>query len=205
MAKNIDYSSKNTTFDCYIKNKFAGRITIPLYGKHMVLNTLACVAMLMELNISFANITTLLKTFQNAKRRFHEEQVKDTIIIDDYAHHPTEIAATINAARQKYPAKTIVAVFKPNTYSRTKDFYHDFATQLNKADITYLTEVESNRETAKEYPGVTSKLIFDELTNGHMLTDDNINELTNIPNAVILFLSCASTSHLIEKFQKLKK
>ena len=111
----------------------------------------------------------------------------------------------ISGDRQKYPDKPVVAVFKPNTYSRTKDFYHDFATQLNKADITYLTEIESNRETAKEYPGVTSKLIFDELTNGHMLTDDNINELTNIPNAVILFLSCASTSHLIEKFQKLKK
>lgn len=205
VAKNIDYSSKNTTFDCYIKNEFMGRITISLYGKHMVLNTLACIAMLTELNIPFANITTLLKTFQNAKRRFHEEQVKDTIIIDDYAHHPTEIAATISTARQKYPDKTVVAVFKPNTYSRTKDFYHDYATQLSKADITYLTEIESNRETALEYPGVTSKLIFDELTNGHMLTDDNINDLTKIPNAVILFLSCASVSHLIEKFHQLKK
>lgn len=81
VAKNIDYSSKNTTFDCYIKNKFAGRITIPLYGKHMVLNTLACVAMLMALNISLNLVISLLKTFQNAKRRFHEEQVKDTIIM----------------------------------------------------------------------------------------------------------------------------
>ncbi len=71
-----------------------------------------------------------LKTFQGVKRRFTETEVGSQILIDDYAHHPTEIRATIDAARQKYPDRKIVAVFQPHTFSRTQAFLGDFATSL---------------------------------------------------------------------------
>ena len=94
----------------------------------MVLNATAAIIMCNIYGISKEQIKNSFKTFKNAKRRFAEEKVGNAIIIDDYAHHPTEISATLDAVKRKYKDRRVVAVFKPNTYSRTKDFTNEFVT-----------------------------------------------------------------------------
>ncbi len=82
-----------------------------------------------------------LMTFSGVKRRFSEKRIGSQVIIDDYAHHPTEIKATIDAANQKYPDREIIAVFQPHTFSRTQKFLDDFAVSLNLADRVYLCDI----------------------------------------------------------------
>ena len=154
-----------------------------------------------ELGIQKEKIYEALKTFKNAKRRFAIEKVRNTIIIDDYAHHPTEIRVTLEAARQKYPDKRLVVVFKPNTYSRTKDFKDDFVDALQVADKVYLTEIDCNREKQSDYPGITSHIITDKIEGAEIIDEDHIDKLGNELNSVVCFMSCAYVDKLIESFK----
>ena len=169
----------------------------------MILNTLAAIAICNLQGVNKDTINQHLQTFTNAKRRFAEEVVNGTIIIDDYAHHPTEIKATIEAARQKYPNKKIIAVFKPNTYSRTEKFYKEFADSLNIADKAYLTEIDCNREKKEDYSNVTSKVILNLLKNGEMISTEQMDKLLKHKDDVICFMSCASIEHMKEEYKKL--
>lgn len=205
VAKNIVLNSDGSSFDVYYNKEFYGHFLIPLYGNHMVLNALASIVIGILEGIDYKKIHDLLLTFKNAKRRFYEEKVRSNIIIDDYAHHPTEISATLSSCRQKYPDKKLIAIFKPNTYSRTKDFKNDFINVLNEADKSYITPIECNRESASDYPNITSQIILDGLKNGELITDDEISKLDNYENSVLCFMSCASVSHLIENYKNLKK
>lgn len=200
-AKNVVLNDYGSEFDLVYNKNVIGHFNLPLFGKHMILDALAAIIICHLKGVSFEKINELLKKFKNAKRRFAIENIKDNVIIDDYAHHPTEIRVTLEAARQKYPNKELVAVFKPNTYSRTKDFYKEFADSLNLADKVYLTEIDCNREDPKDYENVTSKVIFDLLKNGEMIDEHNITNLVNHKNAVICFMSCASISHLKEEYK----
>ena len=188
-----------------MNGSFYGHFEIPLFGNHMILNTLACVTICDKLGIEKDKIHELLLTFQNAKRRFQEEIIGDTVIIDDYAHHPTEIKVTLEAARQKYPERELVVLFKPNTYSRTGAFPKEFASALNIADKAYLTEIDCNREKASDYPGISSKIILDQLRNGEMIDETSIDKLLKHKNAIVCFMSCASISHLKEIYEELLK
>ena len=204
-AKNVELTKEGSSFDIYMGNNLYGHFEIPLFGNHMILNTLACVTLCNQLGIEKDKIHELLLTFKNAKRRFQEEVVNDIVIIDDYAHHPTEIKVTLEAARQKYPSKELVVLFKPNTYSRTAAFPKEFASALNTADKAYLTEIDCNREKPSDYPGVSSKIILEKLKNGEMIDEVSINKLLKHKNAVVCFMSCASISHLKEKYKELLK
>ncbi len=204
-AKNVTLSEAGSEFDLYVDKELKGHFHLPLFGKHMVLNALAAITICHLNGVSYEKINELLGNFHNAKRRFAIENVKDNVIIDDYAHHPTEIKVTLEAARQKYPNKELVAVFKPNTYSRTEKFYKEFADALNIADKVYLTEIDCNREKPEDYGNVTSKKIFDLLNNGSMISDAEADKLLNHNNAAICFMSCASIAHLKDDYiNKLK-
>ena len=170
----------------------------------MALNTAACVIVCSKLGIDLEKITELLKDFHNAERRFQEEIVGDSIIIDDYAHHPTEIKVTLEAAKAKYKDRPLIAVFKPNTYSRTKEFPKEFGDALNVADYIYVTEVDSNRERQEEYPGVSTQMILDHTKNGKIISDDDTEELLNYDKPVICMMSCASISHLKDDYKQRK-
>lgn len=203
VAKNVCLTESGSNFDVYISGEFYGHFDIPLFGSHMILNTLACITLCDKLGIAKEDIERLLHTFKNAKRRFAEKMVGDTVIIDDYAHHPTEIKVTLEAARQKYPNKELVVLFKPNTYSRTEAFPKEFADSLNFADKAYLTEIDCNREKASDYPGVSSKIILDGLSNGEMISEETVSKLLEHKGSVVCFMSCASIAHLKEDFEKL--
>ncbi len=203
IAQNVELTKDGSSFDVYIKDEFYDHFEIPLFGKHMVLNALACITLCDQLGVSKEEIHKALLTFQNAKRRFAEEVIDDIVIIDDYAHHPTEIKVTLEAAKQKYPEKELVVLFKPNTYSRTAAFPKEFAEALNIADYAYLTEIDCNRESASDYPFISSKIILDQLNNGRMIDETTVDQLLKHKNAVVCMMSCASIEHLKEAYREL--
>ena len=177
IAKNLVQRSDGTSFDCYIKGEFYGHFDIKLYGKHMILDSLACIYMSYLLGVSKEDILYYLDTFKGAKRRFDEEVVLDSILVDDYAHHPTEIKTVIETARQKYPEKTVVAVLIPYTLSRAKAFYKEFADVIKLADKAFVTEIEPAREKLEDYPGITSKMILELTPGAEMISAETIDKL----------------------------
>lgn len=205
VIKNVLLEETGSSFDLYINDKLYGHFTIPLYGKHMVMDATAAIVMVKEIGLEKDTIEKLLKTFHNAKRRFAIEKVDNSIIIDDYAHHPTEIKVTLEAVRQKYPNKRLVVVFKPNTYSRTKDFKDDFINALKIADKVYLTEIECNREKQEDYPGVTSSIIVDNLKGSEIISEETIDKLENEKDSVVCFMGCAYVDGLINAYKKIIK
>ena len=205
VIKNMKLLETGSVFDLYINNELFGHFDIPLYGKHMVANAAAAITIAKELGLTVEKIHELLETFHNAKRRFAETKIGNCVIIDDYAHHPTEIKVTLEAVKQKYPNKRLVVVFVPNTYSRTKDFKNEFVEAFNIADKTYLTEIDCNRERQEDYPGITSHIIVDNLKNGDMISMDTIDKLKEEKDSVVCFMSCAYVDNLIDSFKNLIK
>ena len=201
VIKNLKLEKNGSIFDLYIKEELYGSFEVPLFGKHMVSNACAAIIMCKQIGIEKEDIYNLLKTFKNAERRFAIEKIGKTLIIDDYAHHPTEIKATLEAAKQKYPDKRLIAIFKPNTYSRTKDFADEFAESLQLADKAYLTEIDSNREKQEEYPGVTSQIILNKIDNAELISEETINKLDNVEESVICVMSCAYVENLINSIK----
>lgn len=204
VIKNLKLTEEGSRFDIFVKEELYGSFEVPLYGKHMVLDACAAILIARELDVPKDKIFESLRTFKNAKRRFAIEKYKDTIIIDDYAHHPTEIKVTLESARQKYPDKRLVVVFRPNTYSRTKDFTEEFKDALDVADKVYLTEIDCNRENPNDYPGVSSNNIINLFENNkaELISNETIYKLGNELDSVICFMSCAHTDDLINSLKE---
>ena len=203
VIKNMKLLESGSVFDLYVDQKFWGHFDIPLYGKHMVYNATASIFVAHELGLAIDVIQQLLKSFKNAKRRLAEEKLKNMVIIDDYAHHPTEIKVTLEAVKQKYPNRRLVVIFAPNTYSRVKDFENEFVEALDIADKAYLTEIDCNRERQEDYPGISSRLIVNKLRDGDIISSDSIDKLKNESDSVICFMSCAYIDYLIEALKKM--
>ena len=177
-AKNIKYLKNTTSFDLYLKNKKIENINLSIPGEHNVYNSLCAISVCLELGIALQIIKEALKEFNGVKRRFDIKfENKDYIYIDDYAHHPTEIKVTLNAIRTGWADKKIIAIFQPHLYSRTKEFYKDFAKALFDSDKVILMEIYGARE--KPIKKVSSQLILDELiqmghSNCHVVKDDEV-------------------------------
>lgn len=202
IIKNMQLTEKSSEFDLYINNELYDHFNIPLYGKHMVMDATAAIIIAKELGLEKDTIKRLLQTFHNAKRRFEEQVVNGSIIIDDYAHHPTEIKVTLEAVKQKYPNKRLVVVFAPNTYSRTKDFKNEFIEAFKIADKAYLTEIDCNREKQEDYPGITSHLITDNLKNSEIISVNTMDKLKDEKDSVVCFMGCAYVDGLIAAYKK---
>ena len=137
IAKNIEYTKDGTKFDVFVEDNYYGYFEIPLYGKHMLLDSLAVIGVCYYERIDAKELAKNLKTFKGAERRFDEIVLGSNVVIDDYAHHPAEVKAIIKGVKQKYPDKRIVTIFQPHTFSRTKEFYEDIAAALNLSDYSY--------------------------------------------------------------------
>jgi len=146
-AENIEYSEGLTRFQVVRPNKQKSLdISLRLPGLHNVRNALAAIAVAKELQIDDQAVVMALENFEGINRRFQIKGEIDTangrvLVVDDYGHHPTEIAATLEAARAGWPGKRIVLAFQPHRYSRTKDLLDDFATVLSRVDVLILLEV----------------------------------------------------------------
>jgi UDP-N-acetylmuramate--alanine ligase len=199
-ARNIVKSTEGTTFDVFVRNTFYDTFSIPAYGDHNVLNSLAVIALCHYENIESKVIQEQLETFEGVKRRFSEKKVADQVIIDDYAHHPTEIKVTIEAAKQKYPDREIVAVFQPHTFTRTQAFLTEFAESLNKADKVYLCEIFGS---AREIHGKLSITDLKEKIDGaEIITEDDTSRLKEHVNGVILFMGAGDIQKFQEAYEK---
>lgn len=205
IAKNVKLTKTGSSFDVYMNGDLYGHFDIPLFGEHMILNALACITICDMEGVSREAVHDLLKTFSNAKRRFKENTFGDVVTIDDYAHHPTEVKVTINSARQKYPNKEIVAVFLPNTYSRTKDLMEDFISALKTADKAYVMDIHCDREDPLDYPGVSSDEIIKNVPNAEKVSLDTVEKLLKHDNAAICFMSCTNIYEILGKFEELLK
>ena len=162
-ADNLTYDDKACPSFTAMHNKEAiCEIKLAVPGRHNAGNAMAAIALACTMGISTDAIIRGLDAFHGANRRFQYKGTVDGVtIIDDYAHHPTEIRATLTAA-QKYPHKRLVLVFQPHTYSRTKAFLDDFAEVLSMADVIVLADIFAARE--QNTFGVSSKDILERLT-----------------------------------------
>jgi UDP-N-acetylmuramate--alanine ligase len=153
-ATAVSFTSRGSSFDV----PGVGTFTLFVPGEHNVRNALAAIAVGRELGIDSTVIARALARFLGVDRRFQIlGQYAGAIIVDDYAHHPTEIRATLSAARRGYPERRIVALFQPHLYSRTRDFAAEFAHSLRIADVALVAPIYAARE--EPIPGVTAGLI----------------------------------------------
>jgi UDP-N-acetylmuramate--alanine ligase len=149
-----------TKFGVMRDAEYLGDIALRAPGLHNVRNALAAVAVGLELDIPFSRIQQALGDFTGVDRRFQiKGEAGDVVVIDDYAHHPTEIEATLEAASNGWPGRRVVAVFQPHLYSRTRDFQDGFARSFYDADVLVLTEIYGAREQPIE--GVSGKMLAD--------------------------------------------
>lgn len=140
-----------------------GDVTLRVPGVHNVRNALAAIASGLALGATLDGMRPGLEAFGGVERRFQRlGDVRGIAVVDDYAHHPTEVAATIAAARNAYPGRRLVVAFQPHLYSRTRDFAAGFADALSASDAVFLTALYPSREVA--IPGVTSALIADRMS-----------------------------------------
>jgi UDP-N-acetylmuramate--alanine ligase len=160
-ADKIHFSKCNSNFAVYHLNHYLGEIDLHIPGNHNINNALAAIALTKEIGISFQTIQHALSIFSGVERRFDIKGIVNNImIVDDYAHHPSELAATIDAIKNGWHNRLIV-IFQPHLYSRTRDFFQEFAEQLSKADIAIITDVYAARE--KPIKGVSGKIIADHV------------------------------------------
>ena len=198
VIKDAITTDKGSMFKLYDGDNLIGEFFIPLYGMHNVMNATAAILMAIYLKIDINKIKEALETFVNAARRFVLIEEKKNVIIDDYAHHPTEIKATLKAARNKYKDKKIIAIFKPNVYSRFVNFKDQYIEAFNEADYTYLTKVESNREKYEDYVGYDSNIITDVCSNCSLLDEKDMSVLKEYKDVCFVVMSCADVTNIID-------
>jgi len=159
-AIDIESNSFTSKFTVVKLGKKLGEISLNMPGDHNVMNALGACTLADQMGIDFKYIKAGLESFQGVERRFQLKGAKNGVqFIDDYAHHPSELEATLLAARSGWANSRIIAVFQPHLYSRTRDFAREFATALELADIAILTDIYPARELP--LPGVTAELILE--------------------------------------------
>ena len=208
-AKNIKYFENKSQYNLLYKNKDLGLVNINVPGEHNVLNSLASIALGMEIKVPLNLIKKGINSYKGVRRRFEIKKNKTNIfVVDDYAHHPSEVEATINAAKSGWN-KRIVCVFQPHLFSRTRDFYKEFAKSLFKSDIIIITKIYPARE--KPIDGVNSNLILDELGHlGHSSTYslENLNDLNNVlekivqPNDMVITMGAGDIWRYSDKYNE---
>ncbi|WP_207694846.1 UDP-N-acetylmuramate-L-alanine ligase [Enterococcus sp. DIV0212c] len=196
-AKNIKRTTQGSSFDVYHKETFVGHFVLPAFGQHNIMNALGVIAVAYFEELDMKKVAEEMLTFEGVKRRFTEKKVSDMIIVDDYAHHPTEIIATIDGARQKYPDKEIIAVFQPHTFTRTIALMDEFAEALDLADAVYLCDIFGS---AREQQGDVK---IEDLGNkikkgGQVIKEENVSPLLDHENAVMVFMGAGD----VQKFEQ---
>ncbi len=158
VARDIRPSGQSTTFSVAYDGEKLGDVALRVPGHHNVQNALAAIAAGFALGVTLDQMRDGLSEFGGVERRFqHLCDISGVSIVDDYAHHPTEITATLQAARASYPGRRIIAAFQPHLFSRTRDFSEAFGEALATADAVFLAEIYPARE--KPIAGITSDII----------------------------------------------
>ena len=160
-AENIRFNENKSTYSFFCAEECLGEIKLNVPGEHNILNSLAAVTLGLEMGLSFQTIKRGLLKYSGVRRRFDIKGIHENImVVDDYAHHPTEVEATLRAAKGGWERR-VIAIFQPHLFSRTRDFFKEFANVLQLADFVILSDIYPARE--KPIPNITAKIIYDEL------------------------------------------
>lgn len=214
-AQDIVYNEGfGTSFTVHKGNEVLGEMSLPVPGKHNVYNALAATAVALELEVPFEKIAEAFKTFKNANRRFQfKGEVNGITVVDDYGHHPTEVLATLDAAKRGSGGKRTVVVFQPHRYSRTQELMNEFALAFNNADLLYVLDIYAASETPIE--GITAEVLTENIKlyghkNAHYIGDIETVVEKVLPqlqeNDLLITLGAGTVTTLSEKFlEALKK
>ena len=164
-AADIRFEGLSTSFEVLQRGVALGRARVAMPGKHAVLNALAAIVVAVEFGIPFDRIVAALSEFEGIMRRFeHKGDAAGVTVVDDYGHHPTEIRATLSAARGAYDRR-IVAVFQPHRYSRTEDLFAEFTRAFEDADLVFVTDIYAAGEDPID--GISGAHLADAIGRGH--------------------------------------
>lgn len=199
--KNIKISKGNYIFDVETPKGAINDVEFSLPGKHNLMNALAALAMADSYGVPLEGIKKSLQTFKGVERRFsYKIKTSDFVLIDDYAHHPTEINAVYDAIQEMYPKEKVMVVFQPHLFSRTKDFIDDFASALSKFEEVLLLEIYPARELPIE--GVNSEWLLSKINNGNKkLTyrDNLVQEIKKSDAKIVAMLGAGDIGVMIEE------
>ncbi len=204
-ARNVTMEAGASRFDLYHNEQKITEFTLNVPGRHNVLNALGATVAALELEIEPQTIARSLADFGGVERRFDVLTTAGNVtVVDDYAHHPTEIKATLQAARDGWN-KRLIAVFQPHLYSRTRDFYKDFAEALKLADVVFVQRIYPARE--EPLPGITGALIANQIPDKaqYIGNDDELFSTvlnTVQPGDMVLFLGAGDIHYLALRFAK---
>jgi UDP-N-acetylmuramate--alanine ligase len=162
-AHDIRYTDDfGSTFIVWRGDNVLGSIELPVPGTHNIYNALAATAVALELEIPFSKIASAFAQFRNANRRFQfKGEVRGITVVDDYGHHPTEILATLQAAKYSAGGRRTVVVFQPHRYSRTQELMDEFALAFNNADVLYVLDIYAASESPIE--GITAEVLTENI------------------------------------------
>lgn len=203
VAFDITRTTNGSDFKVRHHDKLIGQFHLPAYGRHNILNATAVIANLFIAGFDMKLVAEHLKSFSGVKRRFTEKVINDTIIIDDFAHHPTEIIATLDAARQKYPNKEIIAIFQPHTFTRTIALLDDFAHALNEADSVYLAPIYGSAREIDKGDVKVEDLAAKVERPAEVISVDNVSPLLDHDNAVYVFMGAGDIQLYERSFEEL--
>jgi len=211
-----DISARDLRFDAFSsvaslthKGRPLGTLKLNVPGKHSILNAMASVAVGLDLDMTPALILEALEGYAGTGRRFElKAEVRDMMVVEDYAHHPTEIRATLDAAKRGWPRR-VVAVFQPHRYTRMAHLRSDFARSFNQADVLVLTEIYPAGE--EPIPGVTGRALYEEVQQfGHkdVHFEPDIKKIPAAllkivrPGDIVIFLGAGNITKIVPEFVK---
>jgi len=231
-VKNIDYKGIKTSSDLFLNNKFQGKLELSLPEKENIYNALGALSASKILKIPLKDSLRYLKTFGGIKRRFfilynnlslrsrtfqlkcnHFNYDKKIAVVDDYAHHPTQIKACLRMARSVFPKKRVILILEPHRYSRISILYKDYAPAIKNCDILFLLPIDSAGE--KPIRGVSSKKIYKEIIKTKSLNKNKVHFIEDMKseesflkdflkftknNDVFLFTGPGKIANLSKKF-----
>ena len=196
--KNVQTTSEHSKFDVYKNSELLGTFTMAVFGLHDISNATSAIALADINGISVEKIKESLDQYKPAERRFSEHKIGNNVIVDDYAHHPSEIKATIDSARRKYEGKEVIAIFQPHTYTRTAKFLNEFAESLETADKVFLCPIFASVREKEKIVGIED---LQKVTkDAQIINSENDFDKLNFDNSVFLFMGAGNINKLCHKF-----
>ncbi|MCS7464966.1 UDP-N-acetylmuramate--L-alanine ligase [Paenibacillus doosanensis] len=196
-AADVAVAGGGVSFSVQWRSAQLGRFFIPAFGRHNVLNALSVIGTGLLLDLDMEQIRAHMSSFSGVKRRFTEKRWRGNVLIDDYAHHPSEIKATLEAVRSKYPEKRVVGVFQPHTFSRVEKLMDDFAVSLREADDVFLCPIFGSAREA--FGKVSIEQLREQIPNAQLISESTVADLTGYDNSVLVFMGAGD----IQKYQQL--
>ena len=204
-ATDITYYDRGTSFDVFIEDNYYGHFDLPIYGKDMVRDTLAVIALCYYERMEAKDVQKLIKYYDGCYRVFDDRKIGKTIVVDEYVHHPKQLEKIIASVRQKYPKLKIYIVFEPHSYDWFSVFEDELIRIFKNVDHVYVREINSLYENKDEYNDISSKDLVKKLKNAEMIEDDETVLLKHKGECIIFASKIEMTELKHDLFKKIIK